>query len=215
SFRFDLGSRELRTWRYWEFVIEPDHSLTGSEALCEEIREVLDRAVKRRLMADVPLGVFLSGGIDSSSVAALAAKHLPAGALNTFSIGFNEASFDESSHARFVARKLGTRHHEEILDLDKAVALVPDIVARLDEPLGDGSLLPTYLLSQFTRRHVTVALGGDGADELFAGYDPMRALKMGETYSRLVPRPLHTAIRMMAGRLPVSHANISFDFKIK
>ncbi|MDB6174862.1 MAG: asparagine synthase, glutamine-hydrolyzing [Chthoniobacteraceae bacterium] len=215
SFRFDLASRELKTWRYWEFVLEPDEALNagGTDLLCEEIRDVLERAVKRRLMSDVPLGVFLSGGIDSSSIAALAAKHVPE--LNTFSIGFNEPSFDESSHARLVAQKLGTRHHEEILDLDKAVALLPEIVARLDEPLGDGSLLPTYLLSRFTRQHVTVALGGDGADELFAGYDPMRALQAAEIYSRFVPRPLHGAIRLMAGRLPVSHANISFDFKIK
>ena len=155
------------------------------------------------------------GGIDSSAIAALAAKHVPAGQLNTFSIGFNEASFDESAHARLVAERLGTRHREEILDLDKSVALLPDIVARLDEPLGDSSLLPTYLLSRFTRQHVTVALGGDGGDELFAGYDPFRALRKAELYAKLVPHPVHEAIRLVAARLPVSHANISLDFKIK
>jgi asparagine synthase (glutamine-hydrolysing) len=166
-------------------------------------------------MSDVPLGVFLSGGIDSSSIAALAAKHVPAGQLNTFSIGFNEASFDESAWARLMAERLGTRHHHETLDLDKSVALLPEIISRLDEPLGDGSLLPTYLLSRFTRQHVTVALGGDGGDELFAGYDPFRALRAAERYSKAVPRPVHTAIRLLAARLPVSHANISFDFKVK
>ena len=166
-------------------------------------------------MSDVPLGVFLSGGIDSSAIAALAAKHVPAGQLNTFAIGFNEPSFDESKHARLVAERLGTRHHEEILDLDKSVALLPEIVAKLDEPLGDGSLLPTYLLSRFTRQHVTVALGGDGGDELFAGYDPFRALQKAELYAKLVPRPLHEAIRLVAARLPVSHQNLSLDFKIK
>jgi asparagine synthase (glutamine-hydrolysing) len=183
--------------------------------MCEMVRVVLERAVKRRLMSDVPLGVFLSGGIDSSAIAALAAKHVPAGQLNTFSIGFHEASFDESAHARLVAEKLGTNHREEILDLDRSLALLPDIVARLDEPLGDGSLLPTYLLSRFTRQHVTVALGGDGGDELFAGYDPFRALQKAELYARLVPRPVHEAIRLVAARLPVSHANLSLDFKIK
>jgi len=214
SLSYDFRSGELKTWRYWEFVLEtrPTPSL---DALCEEIRATLERGVKRRLMSDVPLGVFLSGGIDSSAIAALAAKHVPAGQLNTFAIGFNEASFDESAHARFVAERLGTRHREEILDLDKSVALLPEIVAKLDEPLGDGSLLPTYLLSRFTRQHVTVALGGDGGDELFAGYDPFRALQKAELYAKLVPHPVHEAIRLVAARLPVSHQNISLDFKIK
>ncbi|MEI9897775.1 MAG: asparagine synthase (glutamine-hydrolyzing) [Chthoniobacter sp.] len=214
SFSYDLRSGALKTWRYWEFVLETQ-AATSSEALCEEICDTLERAVKRRLMSDVPLGVFLSGGVDSSAIAALAAKHVPAGQLNTFAIGFNEPSFDESAHARFVAERLGTRHREEILNLDKSVALLPDIIAKLDEPLGDGSLLPTYLLSRFTRQHVTVALGGDGGDELFAGYDPFRALQKAELYSKLVPHPVHEAIRLVAARLPVSHQNISLDFKIK
>jgi asparagine synthase (glutamine-hydrolysing) len=231
SFSCDLTSRVLKTWRWWEFVLEnQENSKAGKnssgflhstfpdsklDALCEDLRTTLERAVKRRLMSDVPLGVFLSGGIDSSAIAALAAKHVPSGQLNTFSIGFNEPSFDESAYAALVAEKLGTRHRNETLDLEKSVALLPDIVAKLDEPLGDGSLLPTYLLSRFTRQHVTVALGGDGGDELFAGYDPFRALRAAELYSRLVPRPLHHAIRLLAARLPVSHENVSFDFKIK
>lgn len=218
SVAFDLATRDLKTWRYWEFVIEPDPRFdeeASLEGLCEELRATLERAVKRRLMSDVPLGVFLSGGIDSSAIAALAAKHIRSGQLNTFAIGFDDPSFDESAHARQVAEWLGTRHREEILDLDKSVALLPEIVSRLDEPLGDSSLLPTYLLSRFTREHVTVALGGDGGDELFAGYDPMRALRAAEKYSRFVPKPVHAGIRHLAARLPVSHANISFDFKIK
>ena len=252
SLSYDLATRELKAWRWWEFVIEPDpllvsvvksrsfwlsrgqlppsedagallsplvkEALVGDvrlNSLCGELRDLLERAVKRRLVADVPLGVFLSGGIDSSAIAALAAKHVSAGELHTFSVGFNEPSFDESAHARLVATRLGTRHREEILDLDKSAALLPEIISRLDEPLGDGSLLPTYLLSRFTRQHVTVALGGDGGDELFAGYDPMRALHKAEVYARFVPRPLHSAIKLLANRLPVSHANISFDFKIK
>jgi asparagine synthase (glutamine-hydrolysing) len=218
SLSYDLRSGKLKTWQYWEFVIEPDESLLQADAdakLCEEIVAKLDGAVQRRLMSDVPLGIFLSGGIDSSAVAALAAKHVSAGQLNTFAIGFNEPSFDESAHARFVAERLGTRHREEILDLDKSVALLPEIVAKLDEPLGDGSLLPTYLLSRFTRQHVTVALGGDGGDELFAGYDPFRALQKAELYSKLVPKPVHEGIRFAAARLPVSHENMSLDFKVK
>jgi asparagine synthase (glutamine-hydrolysing) len=114
-----------------------------------------------------------------------------------------------------MARRLGTKHHQEILDLDKSTALLPLIISKLDEPLGDGSLLPTYLLSRFTHQHVTVALGGDGGDELFAGYDPFRALHKAELYAKLVPHPVHEAIRLVAARLPVSHRNLSFDFKIK
>ncbi len=214
SFVFDLADRALKISRWWEFVLEPDKP-ERVEKCCEEIRAKLERAVQRRLMSDVPLGVFLSGGIDSSAIAALAAKHVPAGQLNTFSIGFNEPSFDESGYARLVAQELGTNHREEILDLEKTAALAGDIAARLDEPLGDSSLLPTYLLSRFTRQHVTVALGGDGGDELFAGYDPFRALRKAEVYTKLVPKPIHAGIRHLVARLPVSHANISLDFKLK
>ena len=245
SMSYDLATHELKISRWWEFVIEPDERLaahagdlfsqTGSttdylapltsppagkvtalgDLLCEEIRAVLEKAVKRRLTSDVPLGIFLSGGIDSSAIAALAAKHVARGELNTFSIGFTEPSFDESGYAKLVADKLGTRHRNETLDLDKSLELLPDIVSRLDEPLGDGSLLPTFQLCKFTRQHVTVALGGDGGDELFAGYDPFRALQKAELYAKLVPHPVHEAIRLIAARLPVSHANISLDFKIK
>ena len=215
SFSYDLTSREWKTWRWWEFVLEPGTDGTH-ETHESQLRETLERAVRRRLMADVPLGVFLSGGIDSSAIAALAAKHVPAGQLNSFSIGFQDPTFDESRYAQLVADRLGTRHHHDTLDLDKSAALLVNLIARLDEPLGDGSLLPTYLLSRFTRQHVTVALGGDGGDELFAGYDPMRALRTADLYTKLVPRPIHAGIRHLAARLlPVSHDNLSFDFKIK
>ncbi len=214
SLSVDLSSGELKTWRWWEFVIEPSEP-QDEENLCEEIRAKLSEAVRRRLMSDVPLGVFLSGGIDSSAIATFAAKHAAAGQLNTFSIGFTDPTFDESKYARLVAKEIGSQHHNETLNLDEAAALAPELVARLDEPLGDGSLLPTYLLSRFTRQHVTVALGGDGGDELFAGYDPFRALQKAEQYARLIPKPIHAGIRFLAARLPVSHANISWDFKIK
>ena len=212
---FDLRGQKPRTAKYWDFVLEPAATARGEDDLADELLALVDAATKRRLMSDVPLGVFLSGGIDSSLIAALAARHVPAGSLRTFSIGFTEASFDELSWANQVAGLLGTNHQTEVLDLDKALEVLPKIFDRLDEPQGDGSLLPTWLLSRFTRRHVTVALGGDGGDELFAGYDPFLALRKAELYSKLVPGPLHIAIRLLAARLPVSHANISLDFKIK
>jgi len=117
------------------------------------------------------LGVFLSGGLDSSTIAASPRKKTPA--LQTFSVGFREPTFDESAHAQHVAAFLGTRHRCEYLDLEKA--LLPEVLSRLDEPQGDNSLLPTFLLSRFTRRHVTVALGGDGGDELSAATTPSAA----------------------------------------
>jgi asparagine synthase (glutamine-hydrolysing) len=241
SFALELGAagrNELRVWRWWQFVIEPDqrlippsrfsHVLDDSGERCraswrpkaiddlaEELAAALEAATKRRLMSDVPLGVFLSGGIDSSAIATLAARHVERGHLNTFSIGFTDPTFDESEYARIVAQKIGAQHHHDTLDLDEAAALAPELAARLDEPLGDGSLLPTYLLSRFTRQRVTVALGGDGGDELFAGYDPFRALRKAELYARLLPKPVHEGIRFLAARLPVSHANLSWDFKIK
>jgi asparagine synthase (glutamine-hydrolysing) len=166
-------------------------------------------------VADVPVGVFLSGGIDSSLVAALAARELSAGELRTFSIGFDEPTYDELPWADEASRWIGTKHRTETLGLETARALLPEIYGRLDEPNGDSSLLPTYLLCQFTRREVTVALGGDGGDELFAGYEPFRALRYAALYRRFVPRALHPAITALADRLPVSHRYLSLDFAAK
>lgn len=208
---------EFEIKRYWDLVLEPFEQIPThpEDEWGGRIRELLDRAVQRRLMSDVPLGVFLSGGIDSSAVTAFAARHLPAGQLKTFSIGFDEKSFDESRYGRRVADLFGTDHHTETLSLDRTRDLLNECLRRLDEPLGDSSLLPTYLLNRFTRQHVTVALGGDGGDELFAGYDPFKALGRAKLYQSLFPRPVHRGIRALFDRLPVSHANMSLDFKIK
>lgn len=214
SLTFDLRSGELRIRRYWEYQPDPAEK-ADPEAWCGELRELLAAAVRRRMVADVPLGVFLSGGIDSSLVAALAARELPAGALKTFSIGFDEATYDELPFAERVAKWIGSSHLTETLGLAGARNLLPEIYSRLDEPNGDSSLLPTYLLSKFTRRGVTVALGGDGGDELFAGYEPFRVLGAASFYRRLVPRALHPAIIALADRLPVSHRYLSLDFALK
>jgi asparagine synthase (glutamine-hydrolysing) len=217
SLILNTSTFEHRVERYWELKLEPFETIPANpeEEWGGRIRELLDRAVQRRLMADVPLGVFLSGGIDSSAVIAFASRHLPAGQLKTFSIGFDEKSFDESQYAERVAKLFGADHHVETLSLERAHTLLDECLARLDEPFGDSSLLPTYLLNRFTRCHVTVALGGDGGDELFAGYDPFKALGRAKLYQSLCPRPLHSGIRALFDRLPVSHANMSLDFKIK
>ncbi|HSA33048.1 MAG TPA: asparagine synthase (glutamine-hydrolyzing) [bacterium] len=217
SLVYDLRTGDLRVSRYWDLEIEPFEQVPdNAEALWgEQIRALLSASVKRRLMSDVPLGVFLSGGIDSSAVTAYAVQHAGAERMKTFCIGFTEADFDESRYASRVARLFGTAHREEILSMEMAGGLVPELARRLDEPMGDASLLPTYLLARHTRREVTVALGGDGGDELFAGYDPFRALKAAALYDRAVPKPLHKAISLLAGRLPVSHGHMSLDFRIK
>ena len=209
----DDGSPRIA--RYWRYTLEPEESQKSESSLAAELLEILTRATRRRLVADVPLGIFLSGGLDSSTIAALAARDTQESKPETFTIGFNEPSFDESPFAARVAEFLGTNHHTDTLGLDAALEVMPGIFDLLDEPQGDGSLLPTWLLCRFARRHVTVALSGDGGDELFAGYDPFRALRLAGLYSSLVPRPLHSALRLLAARLPVSHANLSLDFKIK
>jgi asparagine synthase (glutamine-hydrolysing) len=164
------------------------------------------------LVSDVPLGVLLSGGVDSSTVAALAVR-ASSEAVKTFSISFAESSFDESSYARAVAKFLGTDHHEERLSANLAANLVSEIGSWMDEPFSDPSLVPTYLLSRFTRKHVTVALGGDGGDELFAGYPMYRGHRWAENYMR-IPRVLRSAIvEPLVRALPVKTRNLSFDYK--
>ncbi len=213
----DLATFQVRESQYWRFAITAGDHAPASRiaALTDELRFLLDRAVARRLVSDVPLGVFLSGGLDSSTVLALAARHRPAASLDTFTIGFDDPSFDESPWARQVAEAIGSRHHQRILNFDTARDLAGTVLGHLDEPTGDASILPTYLLASFAREHVTVALSGDGGDELFAGYDPFAALRPAAVYDRLVPRPVHLLLRRMAGWLPRGDVNMSLDFKIR
>ena len=213
----DAQSLEHRVEKYWDFVLEPFENIPPNpeEEWGEQIRALLDRAVKRRLLADVPVGVFLSGGIDSSAVTAFASRHVQEGRLKTFSIGFQQKTFDETEFARRVSREFRTDHQTETLSMGRALEVIDDCLDRLDEPMGDSSLLPTYLVSGLARRHVTVALGGDGGDELFAGYDPFLALRRAELYRAVFPRPIHAAIKAIFNRLPVSQANMALDFRIK
>jgi asparagine synthase (glutamine-hydrolysing) len=176
---------------------------------------LLKLSVERRLVSDVPLGVFLSGGIDSSSIVALMAELIPPEQIKTFSIGFREKSFDESSYASEVARQFGTDHHEQILTPGKMIDILPEVWDLLDEPFADASIIPTYLLSKFTRQFVTVALGGDGGDELFAGYDPFVAHIAARYYERIPGFIQNSIFRPLVQLMPVSTKNMSFDFKLK
>lgn len=213
---YDLAERRLAVRRYWEYrMVVDDPPPGGPDQWAEELRDLLDRAVERRLLSDVPLGFFLSGGIDSTAIVALAARHRDPAAMKTFTIGFDEPSYDESGFAAAAASRYGTDHRCRTLNLDDAARLMPELLGRLDDPIADPSLLPTHLLSRFAREHVTVALSGDGGDELFAGYDTFDALKPARLYHSVVPRPVHRLMEAAAHRLPRSDRNMSFDFKLR
>lgn len=208
------GNLDPHIDRYWDLPFAAEPRVVGDDVAASELRGLLLAAVRKRLVADVPVGIFLSGGIDSSSVAALAAELAGPTNVRTFSIGFTEASFDESSHARRVARHLGTQHSEERLDARALLDVLPKVVDFLDEPLADASVVPTYLLSAFTRQHVTVALGGDGGDELFAGYQTFLAEAWGRLFFDRTPAPLRRAVAAAARLLPATTGYFSLDFKV-
>jgi asparagine synthase (glutamine-hydrolysing) len=203
----------FRVWRYWNPpVSHPDEF--DFEAASERFWSELRDSVARHRRSDVPIGVFLSGGIDSSSVAAALCEVEPARNVRTFSIGFEDPSFDESGHARVVADHLGTDHHEQTFSVETVYQLLPQVASWLDEPFGDASILPTHLLSRFARGEVKVVLGGDGADELLAGYPTFAAERVAGIFRRLPPTAQALA-GAAARRLPVDHRNFSFDFKLK
>lgn len=203
-----------RTERFWELRYDRERPATTEAEATRELHDRLREAVRMRLVSDVPLGVLLSGGIDSSSVAALA-REAAGGLVKTFSIAFAEKSFDESSYARMVAARLGTEHHEHRFTEREMLGIVPLIPQLIDEPLGDGSLIPTFLLSRFTREHVTVALGGDGGDELLAGYPTYFAHRLAGLYRKIPASLRRSLIEPAIVRMPVSTANLSLDFKAK
>lgn len=204
----------LRKEKYWDIPLA-DNPLSDSnvDEQALELQNLLRDSVRTHLRSDVPVGVFLSGGIDSSAVVALAARQVST-RLHTFSIGFEEASYDESSYARQVAKMYDTEHHHEVLSSKRAVSMLPDVMKILDEPFGDASILPTYLLSQFTAKSVKVVLGGDGGDELFAGYPSFQAHKMTEKLS-ILPTSWRDAIIRWARKLPVSHNYASLEFLLQ
>src|SRR6185503_14034294 len=207
-----LANGRIETRPYWCLSYKTRRPVPTEAEAAEHLRELLADSVRMRLVSDVPLGVLLSGGVDSSTVAALAVE-ASSEAVKTFSISFAESSFDESSYARAVAKFLGTDHHEERLSANLAANLVGEIGSWMDEPFSDPSLVPTYLLSRFTRKHVTVALGGDGGDELFAGYPMYSGHRWAEIYAR-VPSLLRSGIiEPLIGLLPVKTKNLSLDYK--
>jgi asparagine synthase (glutamine-hydrolysing) len=196
------GDGKVTTARYWEIPFAPDERLDAS-ACIDEIRRRFDDAVRIRLASDVPLGAFLSGGIDSTAVVATAVR-CRAG-IQTFSVGYAEPAYDERDFARRVAGRLGTRHEELLVTAADAGALVPRLGALMDEPLADMSFVPLHLLSRAARRSVTVALTGDGGDEIFAGYPTMAADWWHRAFARL-PAAMRRALGAAAERCPAPEA---------
>ncbi|MBV9542801.1 MAG: asparagine synthase (glutamine-hydrolyzing) [Chloroflexi bacterium] len=184
---------------YWQVRFGEKVNLSDDEAL-EQFGSLFRDSVRRRLIADVPLGAFLSGGMDSSSVVAEMAE-LSAGPVKTFSIGFGERDFDELAYARQVAERFGTEHHELVVE-PRALEVLPTLVEHYGEPYADSSAVPSYYVSQLTRKHVTVALNGDGGDELLAGYERHWAARIAARYDTVPRFVRHGLIRPLIPLLP-------------
>lgn len=195
--------------RYWRLPVpaESEPSQSSEQTVAEEIRRTFDESVRLRMAADVPLGAFLSGGIDSSSVVASMALQSSA-PVKTFSIGFEEEEYNELPAARLIAQKYGADHKEFIVRPD-AVDLISQLIRFFDEPFGDSSAIPTFLVSQLAREHVKVALTGDGGDELFGGYESLLLVNRARRFDR-IPLPLRHLVRRAADRLPYSFYGKNF-----
>jgi len=195
------------------YNIKIDKSKISFQESKIKLEKLLDDAVKKRLISDVPLGIFLSGGIDSSAITYFAKKNKHD--IKTFSIGFEEKSFDETFYAKQVADCLKTNHSHINFSPKDLLEIIPEIIEKLDEPFGDPSILPTYLLSKFVRRSVTVALGGDGGDELFMGYPNHQIQKLVHSFGLKNLKSKITCINFLEKIFPISNKNLVFSYKLK
>lgn len=203
---------QIKTERYW--LPSTETVDISEEEAVKKLIELLGRSIELRLISEVPLGVFLSGGIDSSAIAALASRYSKS-AIKTFSIGFEDKSFDESSHALAVAKHIGSQHDVVTFSPTMGFDTLNELWGILDEPLADASIVPTFFLSKMTKRNVTVALAGEGGDELFGGYPTYQAHKLAPMWS-IMPQMLRGGLLEPAfGKLPVNMNNLSFDYKVK
>ena len=191
-------NHEPRVEQYWDVHFVPDYE-HDENFFVERLRELLLEAVRLRMVSDVPVGAFLSGGLDSSSVVALMSE-LASEPIKTYTIGFEDSGFDETPYARQVAARFGTAHSEQILAMD-ALDVIEDIAWYLDEPLGDSSVIPTYMVSKLAARDVKVSLSADGGDELFAGYDKYVVENRERNY-RFIPSPLRRGLGHIGRALP-------------
>jgi len=205
------GDMEIKP--FWSIRIDPAPPARSRESVAIGTREHLRQSVARTLISDVPVGILLSGGLDSSGIAALAAER-SGQPLRTFSIVFKEESFDESPYSRAMARFLGSEHHEVVLDEDIIFDSLPRIAGVFDEPFCEGSAYPLYHICQCAKDYVTVILSGEGADEIFAGYEPYAGQQFLKYY-QYAPAPFRALFRAVVHRLPVSDNWISWDLKLR
>jgi len=211
----DLKNGKRKEWRFFDFNFEEDNTITAKDALVHS-KELLEKSVERSLISDVPVGVMLSGGMDSSALTALMAKVTGNSNFHTFSLGFDNSSFDESKYADIVANWVGTEHHKIKVTPDKVLDLLPKYLAHIDEPYGDGSAIPTWLLAEDASNYVSVLLSGEAGDEVYSGYDTHSAYKIRMLYRKMVPDFIRKQfIGNLVKKLPVSHKKLSFEFKAK
>jgi asparagine synthase (glutamine-hydrolysing) len=208
------ASRQPRIERFYDLEYPVSEQMSEAEAV-ERCRESLTQAVRRQLIADVPVGVMLSGGMDSSALTVLMSRIRGDADFHTFSVGFDEPTFDESRYARLMAERAGTHHHEILVTPGKVATLLPRYLSYIDEPYADGSAIPTYLLAEGAKDFVTVLLSGEGGDEFFSGYDTHAAYRVRQLYRRIPARLRQNLLRPLVDLLPVSHRKLSFDFKAK
>ncbi|HEV7764283.1 MAG TPA: asparagine synthase (glutamine-hydrolyzing), partial [Thermoanaerobaculia bacterium] len=203
ALRYDVDTGRTHSWQYWQLPeLDARAENASAEDLTDELHELLRNAVRRQLVADVPVGILLSGGIDSSLVTAMAAS-VSDKPVKTFTIAFpGHPEHDESPYARIVARHFGTEHVELAAE-EASLELLPDLVRQYDEPLADSSAIPTYIVSRLIRRHATVALGGDGGDELFGGYPQYVWVNRIAQLQSIFPAPLRRLISRAGKALPV------------
>jgi asparagine synthase (glutamine-hydrolysing) len=204
---------KIEIQRYDDIHYDPDPHLSERDALVE-IDRLLAQAVKRQLISDVPLGVLLSGGMDSSALVAYM-KRVSDQPIKTFSIGFDEPSFDELPYAKMVANHFGAENEHVVMDANKVREMLPRYLSYIDEPYADGSAIPTYYVCQLARKLVTVVLSGEGGDEVFAGYDTHQAYWARCLYGK-VPRIVrNSVVAPLVKSLPVSHRKLSLEFRMK
>src|SRR3954454_16883923 len=195
-----FSNGQLSVKEYWDFTYESNGSRRKEEDYLDELRALIDEAVRIRLISDVPLGAFLSGGVDSSTVVALMARHMDQ-PVKTFSIGFLEDSFNGLRYARLTAKKFGTDHHEFFVT-PEICNVVDELAWHFDEPFADSSAIPTYVVSKLAREHVTVVLSGDGGDELFAGYTRYATERKRRKFALLPRRIRQGLMEPVSRRLP-------------
>ncbi len=214
--KVDLSDLSIKLNCYWKFQICYDNTdKINEEDLVEELEELLIESVSDRLESDVALGMFLSGGIDSSSILACASLNSNKEEIKTFSIGFLDKSYDETKYAIQVSNHFQTKHKIKYCDINNKRDEVINLLSSLDEPIGDPSIYPTYQLCKLAKEDTTVVLSGDGGDELFAGYDPFKVLRYAEMYNSIVPIGLNAGLQKIINLLPISDKNMSLDFILK